>query len=106
MEPLNSDWKLFRRKISTWQETYMEKLVMEYTVLLNDDLPASTKFWEIEKRIKQDKKRPGVLIDMRRSQMVFDIFYLINDGVITFNDLEEFSEELREQVKFLYDRVR
>lgn len=38
----------------------MEKLVKEYADYLCGDLPASTKFWEIEKRIKRDRKTPAV----------------------------------------------
>jgi hypothetical protein len=101
MEPSKRDWKLFREIISTWQETYMEKLVTEYTVLLNDDLPASSKFWELEKRIKQDKKKPGVILNLRKQDMVFDIIRLINDRAITMDDLELFSDELKDHVKIL-----
>jgi hypothetical protein len=79
----------------------MEKLVKEYILLLNDNLPASSKFWELEKRIKKDKKSPGVIIDIMKSEMLFDIITLINDGAITMEDISDFSEELRDNVKFL-----
>ena len=43
------DWKLFRERLSGWQENYMEGLVKEYANFLNDDKkPASEKFWELE----------------------------------------------------------
>ncbi|MDW7662913.1 MAG: hypothetical protein SCL54_16045 [Bacillota bacterium] len=102
MESSKRDWKLFREKISTWQENYMEKLVMEYAALLNDDLPASSKFWELENRIKQDKKKPGVIINIRKQEMLFEIIRLINDGAITMDDLSDFSDELRNQVNGFY----
>lgn len=105
MEILKKDWKLFRDKIGSWQESYMEKLVKEYSVLLNDDLPASSKFWELEQRIKQDKKKPGVMINLNKQQMLFDIIHLINDGVITMDDLQGFSDELRDKVKFLQENI-
>ena len=35
------DWKLFRSKISDWQEAYMEKLNQEYIELLSGDGYAS-----------------------------------------------------------------
>lgn len=56
MEPTKKDWKLYREKIAGWQEAYMEKLIQEYVTYLKKDIPVSTKFWEIEKRIKTDKK--------------------------------------------------
>ena len=103
MEPSKKDWKLFRDKIGTWQERYMEKLVMEYSVLLNDNLPASSKFWELEQRIRQDKKKPGVIINLNKRQMILDMIHLINDGAITMDDLQDFSEELKNDVKFFLE---
>ncbi|MBF4694245.1 multidrug transporter [Fusibacter ferrireducens] len=99
MEPSKKDWKLFREKIGSWQESYMEKLVKEYIAFLNSDLPASSKFWELEKKIKQDKKKPGVILEVRKCDMLFDIIRLINDDVITMDDLSDFTDELRENVK-------
>lgn len=67
---------------------------------------ASVKFWELEKRIKRDKKKPGVLIELNKQDMVFDIIRLMNDGVITMDDLGGFSDELKESVKFLQERMK
>jgi hypothetical protein len=105
MEPTKKDWKLFRDKIGVWQETYIEKLDKEYRVLLSGDLPASTKFWKLEKRLKIDKKKPGVCIELSKSNMIFDMVSLINDGVISLENLNEFSDELKESVKFLLERL-
>lgn len=105
MEPSKKDWKLFRDKIGSWQESYMEKLVEEYIAFLNSDLSASRKFWELEKKIKQDKKKPGVIFELRKRDMLFDIVRLINDGVITMDNLTDFTDELRENVKCLQERM-
>lgn len=94
------DWKLYRKKIVGWQESYLEKLCKEYVKLLSSDVDASEKFWKLEKRLKQDKKKPGVIVEMSKSNMLDDITYLIQDGVIGFEDLEEFSEQLQETVRF------
>ena len=49
MDISKKDWKLFRERLSGWQENYMESLVKEYANFLNDDKkPASEKFWELE----------------------------------------------------------
>ena len=104
VEPSKRDWKLYREKIGEWQEHYMEKLVKEYADYLCSDLPASTKFWEIEKRIKRDRKTPGVCIELRKSDMFWDIAGLINDKVISMDDLEEFSEDLKEAVALILRR--
>ena len=49
MDISKKDWKLFRERLSSWQENYMEGFVKEYANFLNDDKkPASEKFWELE----------------------------------------------------------
>lgn len=92
------DWKLFREKIGGWQEAYMDKLVKEYIQLLESDLPASKKFWELDKRMKGDKKKPGVLIELRKSNVYFELVELIQDGAITIDDLSDFSDDLKQTI--------
>lgn len=104
MEISKSDWKKYREKMPRWQEHYMERLVDEYIAFLKSEKKASDKFWELEKRINQDKKCPGVLIEFRKSSAIYDIVRLIGDKVISLNDLEEFSDDLKEAVKFMVDR--
>lgn len=104
MEVSKSDWKLFRTRIGDWQEAYMERLVKEYMDLLVGEENASDKFWKLEERIKKDKKHPGVMLELRKGNMIFDIVALINSGVITTADLEGFSDELKEGVDFLLHR--
>lgn len=98
------DWKIFRKKIPDWQETYIERLVTEYITLLQSDKKASGKFWELEKRIKEDKKSLGVIIDIRRSTAINNIVNLVLDDAISMDDLEEFSVDLQETVKLIVDK--
>ncbi|SHJ30375.1 multidrug transporter [Hespellia stercorisuis] len=92
------DWTLFRNKISGWQEAYMDGLNKEYIELLSEDGNPSDKFWRLEKRIKEDRKKTGVQIRMSRSNLIYNIISLVNEGAIRFDDLEEFSDELKETV--------
>ena len=101
MQISERDWKIFRKKIPNWQECYMERLVAEYIALLQTDKSASAKFWELEKRIKNDKRKKGVLIRLSKQNVPFDLVCLIKDGVISFKDIEEFSSDLQETVRFL-----
>ena len=98
------DWKLFRNKIADWQESYMDRLGKEYIVLLSEDADPSEKFWRLEKRIKEDRKKAGVRVEMSRSNLIYNIISLINEGAISFEDLEEFSNELKETVRYLVER--
>ena len=56
------------------------------------------KCWELCKRIHEDRRCAGVQISMRGSDPLPIICRMINEGVITLGDLDEFSEELREAV--------
>ena len=104
MEVSKSDWKLFRERVVDWQEAYMERLVNEYMDLLDGAENASDKFWKLEERIKKDKKHPGVMPELSKGNMIFDIVALINSDVIITADLADFSDELKESVDFLLSR--
>ena len=107
MDISQMDWKLFREKLSDWQENYMEGLVKEYANFLNDDKkPASEKFWELEKRIKEDTRHPGVIMEMSKSEVIWDIVRLIRLKVITYDDLSDFSDELQLEVKRILEMSR
>ena len=95
------DWSLFREKISDWQEAYMDRLNKEYIELLNGEGTPSEKFWTLEERIRNDKKDTGVQLRMSRSNCITNIVSLLNEGAITMNDLEEFSDELKENIRFI-----
>lgn len=98
-----NDWKLFRSKIVDWQEAYMEKLNKQYIEILTANKYPSDKFWELEERINEDKKKSGVILEMRRSCFIRNIVHLINDGVIGVDDIKEFSDELKKSVHFFID---
>lgn len=104
MQITERDWKIFRKKIPNWQESYMERLAKEYIILLQSEKKASSKFWELEERIKEDKKSPGVIIDMRRSTAINNIINLVLDEVISLDDLEEFSDDLKDTVKYIVQK--
>ena len=102
-----ADWKLFRKRLPEWQERYMEKLIEEYKVYLSSDEPASSKFWGMEKKIKNDKRKTGVLAEgISRSNMKFLMMDLINEGAITQEDFEGFSEDFRDQLLFYCERMK
>ena len=97
---IEKDWKLFRKLLPGWQEAYMERLTKEYIELLSSDRQASDKFWALDKRIKQDKRRTGVLArDVKRSNMFQLIINLIYEEAIFEDDLKDFSEDLRDTVE-------
>lgn len=83
----------------------MACLIREYIALLNDeDKIASDRFWELDSKIKTDRRRPGVILNVRKSEAIYDIVRLIRLGVITYDDLADFSEDLQQAVKLILDR--
>ena len=101
MEISKQDWLLFRKKIGEWQEAYMEKLLLEYAELLRSEFLASEKFWELEKRIKHDKRSRGVVLEIRKQNVIYDLVAMIVDDIITLDDLEDFSDDLKDAVRLM-----
>jgi hypothetical protein len=107
MDIIKKDWKLFQEKILGWQEKYMEGLVKEYVEFLNDDTkPASEKFRKLEERIKKDKRHPGIVMELSKSEMIWDIVRLIRLNVIVYDDLSDFSDALQQEVKRILEMSR
>lgn len=96
------DWRLFKEKLPCWQERHMARLNEEYIRILSVDLPASEKFWELEKRINRDKRNTGVITEMKRSNVYFCLVDLLKQKIITTEDLDGFSEELVDAVTIIY----
>ncbi len=95
-EVTESDWKLFKELLPKWQESYMEMLIGQYIEILNGDSEASSRFWALEERVNRDKLSSGVLAnDIRRSTMRYEIANLLSDNVITLDDLDGFTEDIK-----------
>ncbi len=97
-----SDWKMFRTKIVTWQEKYMAKLNQKIIKILNDENKSeSDRFWKASEIIDREKKSVGVICEMKRSMLDWNIISLIKQKVITMDDLSEFSPELQERIALM-----
>ena len=95
---IESDWKLFRKRLPGWPENYMATLLEQYKAILEEDTQAAERFHKLEDELLEHRKDAGVLCEMRRSRMFSSILCLIHEGAITQDDLEGFSEELRKRV--------
>lgn len=101
MEISKADWKLFQDRLRLWQENYMERLIEEYVKMLQGPENASSKFWQLDRKLKSDRLNPGVTLVLDKQQVINDIASMVKIGVITIADLEGFSEELINEVKRL-----
>ena len=82
----------------------MGRLCDEYIELLSGDGNPSEKFWKLDKRIRSDKRNPGVQLQMTRTNFIYNIISLINNDVISMKDLEDFSDDLKETVRVFLER--
>ena len=93
-----SDWKLFRKLLPEWQERYMGKLLGEYLAMIEDHGLASDRFWRLQERLQADVRKVGVCAEMKRSAMDMNLRLLLHEGAISKDDLDGFSEELRQSL--------
>ena len=84
-EVTESDWKLFKELLPKWQKSYMEMLIGQYIEILNGGSEASSRFWALEELVN----------DIRRSTMRYEIANLLSDNVITLDDLDGFTEDIK-----------
>ena len=100
-----SDWKLFKKLLPEWQERHMEELIDQYVEILNGSGEASSRFWALEERINRAQLSSGVIAtDIRRSTMHREIANLLIDNVITLDDLDGFTEEIKSYAQHWIDQ--
>lgn len=104
MEISKADWNLFRERVPECQEHYMEQLVKEYIDLLSSPGNASDHFWELERRIRRDKKHPGAILEMNKSDAIWNLALFVKQKVITLDDLQGFSTDYFDVVKLILNR--
>ena len=92
------DMKLFREKLPGWQEAYMDRLCKEYVKLLIGEGKPSERFWELDKRMKEDKQQTGVRCTISRADLILLVANLLCEEAITMEDLSEFSEEFHKSL--------
>ena len=47
----------------------------------------------------EGKRHPGVIMELSKSEVIWDIVRLIRLKVITYDDLSDFSDDLQNEVK-------
>lgn len=106
-KPLESDWKLFQKRVPEWRERYLESRNKEIVRILTDDSKSPTEwFWDAKERIHNEARLLVDLLDGHsRSKMFRYLFAMYGHGFIGAGDLEEFSEELRDRIRKTSDAL-
>ena len=96
---LKNDWLLYQKLLPIWHTNYVAKLLVSYEEILQQDKGITVKFWELYQKINMDKNHPGVNLRLNKSTMLYEIAVLIRENVITYSDIEGFSDELKMKIR-------
>ncbi len=103
-KPNENDWQLLQQKIPAWQEASIEQLLQKYIAILQEDTKPSERLQKLEGHMKLDSYRTGVSVDMRRSRYYLILIDLLKEGVITMEDLDDFSDETKDVFRPIFDK--
>jgi hypothetical protein len=97
-QPADSDWKKFRAIVPELRERYLRDRNTELiSILEGEALSPTEKFWTASERIEEIG---GILRtcldDHRRSNMIHSLRLMYRHKMISDEDLNGFSEEVRE----------
>jgi len=93
-----SDRMLFRKLLPKWLERFMERLLGGYAKMIAGQGLASDRFWKLQERLQKDVRKVGVRAELKRSVMVINLRSLLHEGAISKDDLDGFSDELRQSL--------
>jgi hypothetical protein len=101
-QPAESDWKRFRAIVPELRERYLRDRNADLISTLQDEaLTPTEKFWTASERMEEIG---GILRtcldDHRRSTMIHALRLMVHHQMITDEDLNGFSEELRDRITF------
>jgi len=99
-KPKESDWKQFRDQVAFLRERYLKEKNQQLLEMLTDSERTPTaQFWDTFDQMKKEQKVLRDCLDGHsRSNMYFSMHLMLNYGMLKEEELDEFSEALREQL--------
>jgi len=99
-DSLESDWQIYKKRVPEWRERYLAQKNEEIVAALsNIDKTPTEQFWDAKHVIEGEAKILTDCLDPHsRSNMFLSLLLMIRYELIEESDLNEFSEELREQI--------
>ncbi len=99
-KPKESDWKTFRNRVPEWRERYLRGVNQRLVGMLTDPNRSPTeRFWDTKQKMKEEAQVLTKCLDGHsRSNMDWFLMLMLRHGLVTEDDLTEFSEELKERV--------
>lgn len=101
-KPIESDWKVYRERIGDWRDRHLARKNAEILAILTDEARAPTEqFWHAMEKMEKEARIVDTSFGrFARSQMEFNLVKMYGQGIVDDADLEEFSQDLRERVRF------
>ncbi|HDP67112.1 MAG TPA: hypothetical protein ENN20_01275 [Candidatus Marinimicrobia bacterium] len=98
---MERDWKAYSRMVPELRERYLKEKNAEIVQILEvEDKSQTERFWDAQDKIEQERKILEACLDPHsRSMMHTHLFLMYRSGMLKDADLENFSEELREQIQ-------
>lgn len=98
---MERDWKAYSRMVPGLRERYLKEKNAEIMAILEAEEKSQTeRFWGARDKIEQERKILQACLDPHsRSMMHSHLFLMYRYGMLKDADLENFSEELREQIR-------
>ncbi len=95
---MESDWKKFRSMVADWRERYLKEQNARIAgILTNPETTPTQRFWDaLDAMEKTSKILRDCLDGHSRSSMRFYMQIMLGVGMLTREDLEDFSPELRD----------
>jgi len=100
-----SDWKNYRSIVSGLRERYLCARNKELISILTRQSNTPTEnFWDANERMEEIERTLRVCLDdHRRSRMLWNLVLMYQHQMITDDDLNGFSEEVRVHISTLID---
>ncbi|MCG2590758.1 hypothetical protein [Rhodohalobacter sulfatireducens] len=101
MKPTKRDWKIFRDMLPELRERYLAERNQTFiTLLKSDERTPTEQFWDTLEAMKKEAKiLQDCLNGYTKSNMDMRILLMLRHGLMKEEDLDGFSEELREWVR-------
>lgn len=103
---MESDWRKFRDLVPKLRERYLAERNARIVAVLTDLKKNETeRFWDaMEQMEKEARVLQGCLDGHSRSSMQRYMLTMIGAGMLMKADMEGFSEELRRQLSFAFEK--
>lgn len=107
-EPLESDWKVLRKRVPEWRERYLESINQSIAgILLDESMAPTERFWNGKERVDEGTELLLDLLDGHsESKMSWYLSLMHGHGFIGDDDLYEFGHELRDRIRRATDALQ